>query len=150
MYLKQAIRNFLVDEHRREMRAITADVRPDADDEGWNDLVAESSPGPDEALLREWGRALVAMAVTRLETLCRENGQAQHYELFARRYLADADRPPSWREIGEAFGLDEKVARSRAETAARHFRALLRQLIAGDLGSEQGIEAELQTVLAVL
>jgi hypothetical protein len=125
-------------------------VRPDASDDGWNDVAAASSPGPDEALLREWARSLVAMAVTRLETLCRENGQTQHFELFAKRYLADPDRPPSWREVGEAFGLEEKIARSRADTAVRHFRALLRQLIASDIGSEQGIEEELRIVLSVL
>src|SRR6185503_6003199 len=29
-YLKQSIRNFLVDEHRRQARALAADVHPDA------------------------------------------------------------------------------------------------------------------------
>ena len=149
-YLKQAIRNFLVDERRSAARSVTPDVWPDAVAGGWNDLVDESSGAPDGALLRAWAQSLVAMAVARLETHCRAYGQAQHFQLFARRYLTDRDQPPAWREVGEAFGLDEKTARGRAETAARHFRALRRQLVASDIGSEQAIDDELHAMIAVL
>ena len=149
-YLKQAIRNFLVDEYRREARSVNPDVHPDTLDGGWNKVVTESSPGPDDELLRAWARSLVVMAVARLETLCEQNDQAQHFQLFVHRYVADPDNPPSWREVGEAFGLGEKVARSRAETAVRHFRTLLRELIASDVGSEGDVDKELQAVIAVL
>ena len=70
--------------------------------------------------------------------------------MFTRRYIADPDAPPSWREVGEPFGLDEKTARSRTETAARQFRSLLRQLIASDIGAGEDIDQELQAVLAVV
>jgi DNA-directed RNA polymerase specialized sigma24 family protein len=149
-YLKQAIRNFLVDEHRRDGRSVNPEVRPDALQEGWDSIATESSPGPDAALLRAWARSLVAMAVTRLETLCEKRGQRQHFALFVHRYVQDPDHPPPWREVGKAFDLDEKTARSRAETAARHFRALLRNLIASDVGSEEDIDSEIQSVIAVL
>ena len=52
--------------------------------------------------------------------------------------------------MGGAFGLDEKIARSRAETASRRFRALLRDLIASDVGSEGDIDKELHSVMAIL
>ncbi len=149
-YLKQAIRNFLIDEHRREARSVNPDIRPDAVDGGWNAIAPESTPGPDQELLRAWARSLVAMAVRQLEATCAENGQAQHFQLFVHRYLADPDHPPAWRDVGAAFGLDEKIARSRADTAVRHFRVLLRNLVASDLGAEKGIDEELQAVIAVL
>lgn len=149
-YLKQAIRNFLIDEHRRRARTLNAEVRPDAVDGGWDALLVDASPGPDAALLRAWARSLVAIAVARLEILCEENDQRQHFELFAQRYLGDPDEPPSWRTVGEAWGLPEKIARSRAETAARHFRELMRQLIATDIGSEDGVDEELQAVIGLL
>jgi len=149
-YLKQAIRNFLIDEHRREARSVNPDIRPDAVDDGWNAIAAESAPGPDQELLRAWARSLVAMAVAQLETICAENGQEQHFQLFVHRYLADPDHPPAWRDVGAAFGLDEKIARSRADTAVRHFRVLLRNLIASDMGAEKGIDEELQGVISVL
>jgi RNA polymerase sigma factor (sigma-70 family) len=149
-YLKQAIRNFLVDEYRRQAKSVERDVRPDALDDGWNAIAADSSPAPDAELLRAWARSLVGMAIARLETVCRENGQEQHFRLFAHRYLADPDHPPSWRDVGAAFGLDEKIARSRADTAVRHFRVLLRNLVASDMGAERGIDEELNAVIAVL
>ena len=149
-YLKQAIRNFLVDERRHDARTVNPDVRPDVLEGGWDSITSEPSAGPDAELLRTWAKSLVAMAVTRLETLCEQKGQRQHFELFVHRYVQDPDDPPPWREIGKKFQLDEKTARSRAETAARHFRALLRNLIASDVGSEEDIDNELQAVIAVL
>ncbi len=149
-YLKQVIRNFLVDEHRCDARTAGAEVRPDALDEGWDTIATESSPGPDAEMLRVWARSIVAMALTRLEAKCEARAQRQHFELFVHRYMADPDRSQSWREVGQAFGLDEKIARSRAETAARHFRALLRELVARDVGSEDAIDDEIQAVIAAL
>jgi len=149
-YLKQAIRNFLTDQRRHDARTVKPDVRPDVLEGGWDTIATESSPGPDAEMLRAWARSVVAIAVTRLETLSEEKGQRQHFELFVHRYVQDPDHPPSWREVGKAFELDEKTARSRAETAARHFRALLRNLIASDVGSEEDIDNELQAVIAVL
>jgi RNA polymerase sigma factor (sigma-70 family) len=149
-YLKQAIRNFLADERRRAARAVTPEIRPDATADGWSDLVDESSRAPDEALLRAWAQGLVAMAMARLETRCRATGQTQHFQLFAQRYFTDRDRAPAWRELGEAFGLDEKTARGRAETVSRQFRTLLRQLIATDIGSAHAIDDELHAVIALL
>src|SRR5687768_16975242 len=98
-YLKQAIRNFLVDEHRRQARMITPDVRPDTTEDGWNAILTDSSPAPDQELLRAWARSLVTMALSRLERSCTEKNQAEHYQLFVRRYVADPDRPPTWRDV---------------------------------------------------
>lgn len=98
-YLKQAIRNFLVDERRRGARTVNTDVRPDGSAEGWNAIVSETSPAPDEELLRAWGRSVVAMAIRRLEAACGEHGQAEHFQLFARRCCwwrpGRGRRPPS-------------------------------------------------------
>jgi DNA-directed RNA polymerase specialized sigma24 family protein len=149
-YLKQAIRNFLVDERRRAARSINPEIRPDGIEDGWNTIAGDSSPGPDDDLLRAWARSLVTMAVARLEALCEANDQRQHYQLFVRRYLADPDHPPTWGAVGEPFGLGEKVARSRAETAVRHFRELLRDLVASDVGSTGSVDHELQTVIGLL
>ena len=149
-YLKQAIRNFLIDEHRHQSRATANEVRLDGVIGGWNALAVDASPSPDEQMLRAWARALVAMALSQLEQVCEEKHQHQHFDMFVHRYIADPDLPPSWREVGEPFGLDEKTARSRTETAARQFRSLLRELIASDIGAGDDIDQELQDVLALL
>jgi RNA polymerase sigma-70 factor (ECF subfamily) len=146
-YLKQAIRNFLVDEFRRDARA---HAPIDALDLAAPPDLLDAAAGADEALLREWARSLVTMAVKRVEAECEASGQRQNFDLFRRRYLADPGELLSWREVGKPFGLDEKTARSRAETAARRFRSALRELIASDLGTGREVDSELRAVIALL
>lgn len=149
-YLKQAIRNFLIGEHRQESRAMVNAVHPDGVSGGWNAIGLDASPSPDDEMMRAWARSLVAMALSQLERVCDEKHQREHFEMFVRRYVDDPDQPPSWREVGAPFGLDEKTARNRTDTVARQFRSLLRQLIASDLGAGEDIDHELHAVLAVL
>jgi DNA-directed RNA polymerase specialized sigma24 family protein len=149
-YLRQAIRNFLVDEYRREAKDVRADVRPDAEDDGWGGIAILDAVEPEREMLRAWAKRLVALAVGRTRQLCEAHGQAEHFALFAHRYLAEGD-PPSWRDVGSAFGLDEKLARNRADTAARQFRTALRQLVAQDVGgSDSRIDDELRAVMGLL
>jgi len=149
-YLKQAIRNFLIGEHRQRSRLTANEVPFDDATEGWSLMAAEASPSPDEQMMRAWAQSLVAMALSRLEGVCEEKRQREHFQMFVRRYVDDPDRPPSWSQVGGPFGLDEKTARNRTETAARQFRSLLRQLIASDIGAGEDIDRELQEMLAVL
>jgi len=148
-YLKQAIRNFLIGEHRQQSR-LASEVCLDDVADAWNVVAVDASPSPDDEMMRAWAQSLVAMALSRLERVCDEKDQREHFEMFVRRYVDDPDSPPSWSEVGARFGLDEKTARNRTETAARQFRSLLRQLIASDLGAGEDVDGELQSVLAVL
>jgi DNA-directed RNA polymerase specialized sigma24 family protein len=148
-YLKQSIRNFLVDERRRLGRIVRAEVRPDAAEAGW-DTVASTESAPDEAMLRAWAQSLVGVAISKLKAACDERGQGEHFELFTRRYLSGDDAPPNWRDIGARFGLEEKIARSRADTAARRFRVILREMVAGDVGSDARVDEELRQLMALL
>lgn len=153
-YLKQAIRNFLIDEHRRLARkkeeSAESAVHPDAFKHGWEGLADTASRGPDTDLLRAWGQSIVRMAIAKVEAISVERGHQLHFQLFSRRFLGGSDEPPSWKEVGAAFDLDEKTARSRAETVVRCFRAVLWDLIATDLGSEKAFEHELRNLIGVL
>jgi RNA polymerase sigma factor (sigma-70 family) len=149
-YLKQAIRNFLIGEHRQHSRRTANEVHLDALTDGWSLIAVDASPSPDDEMMRAWGKSLVAMALSQLERVCGEKRQREHFEMFVRRYVDDPDHPPSWGDVGAPFGLDEKTARNRTETAARQFRSLLRQLIASDIGAGEDVDHELQAVLAVL
>jgi RNA polymerase sigma factor (sigma-70 family) len=148
-YLKRAIRNFLIGEHRQQSRLMTHEVHLDGVD-GWSLVAVDASPSPDDEMMRAWAQSLVTMALSQLERVCDEKHQREHFEMFVRRYVDDPDHPPSWTEVGAPFGLDEKTARNRTETVARRFRSLLRQLIASDIGAGEDVNHELQAVLAVL
>jgi hypothetical protein len=64
--------------------------------------------------------------------------------------MSESPHPLAWRELGMAYGIDEKAARSRAETVARHFRLALRELLATETGSESLVDAEIAALLAFL
>jgi DNA-directed RNA polymerase specialized sigma24 family protein len=151
-YLKQAVRNYVISgiraRHRKKREAFE-DVRPDQwSDVGWERLNLQAQTSPDVAFHQAWVRALLAEAMSRVKSICEQRGQVEHLNLFLGRYLSDSSEPPSWRELGAAFGLEEKIARSRSDTVARHFRIVLRQMLREELSSEESIDQEIATLLA--
>lgn len=151
-YLKQAVRNYVIStirsRHRKKRQALE-EVRPDQwSDAGWERLNLQAGTSPDMAFHQAWVRALLADALARVKAICEQRGQVEHLNLFLGRYLSDAPEPPSWRELGATFGLEEKIARSRSDTVARHFRIVLRQMLREEVSSEESVDEEIATLLA--
>ncbi len=153
-YLKQAIRNFVIDEHRRRTRrneeGSDSALHLDAVKRGWDAISDERLQSSDSALLQAWAQSLVRIALARVKAMSDEKGQQVHFQLFARRFLGDSDSLPGWNEVGEPFNLDEKAARSRAEVVVRRFRAVLWDLIATDIGAARNFDDELRNLIAIL
>lgn len=152
-FLKQAIRNFLADDFKFRSRSKRGGGRPALEVDGlaggWEAVAVAVRPTQDEAFMRGWAQSVVQVALTRLRTACTERGQVAHFELFVGRYLTDDDAP-SWRDLGRPFALDEKTARSRADTIARQFRVTMHQLIAEMSGSTRSPGEEIAGLLALL
>jgi RNA polymerase sigma factor (sigma-70 family) len=150
-YLKQALRNFTIDHLRHQTLGGAQIVRPEEDTRGWEALPSgPRPPSPETEYHNAWVRALLERTLEEVRQLCLARGQAVHFELFRGRYFGEAAEPPSWRELGERFGLDEKAARNRTETVARHFRVLLRQTLVADTGSIAAADDEIAALLALL
>jgi len=152
-YLKQALRNYVTDAWRRETRQKRYAPGPElvADGEAaWGQGLADATPAPDVAFHAGWVRALLEEGLSRVRLICEERAQADHFALFVGRYLCDSGSPPSWKALGAPFGLDEKTARSRAETVAQHFRTVLRELLHREVGSEKDVDQEIAALLALL
>ena len=148
-YLKQALRNHVIDWRRKNERVRPLNMQPGA--EGYDlGRIVDPSPTPDVAFHIAWVRTLLDAALTRVQKICEEKGQTEHLKLFVGRYLSELPAPPSWRELGTVFGLDKKVARSRAETVARRFRLVLREMLFAEVGSEQSADTEIAALLAFL
>jgi DNA-directed RNA polymerase specialized sigma24 family protein len=152
-YLKQALRNYVTDGWRRETRqkrhASDPPVNPDPE-MNWEERLADARPEPDAAFHAAWVRALLEEALDRVQSICSVRGQVEHFALFAGRYLCGAGDIPSWKTLGATYGLDEKTARSRADTTAQHFRGVLRELLRRDVETEQDVDQELATLLQLL
>jgi len=150
-FLKQALRNFVKDHFRRRPAGGSSTLHPDAGAHGWDSLAG----GPQVASVedeyhRAWVRNLLEIALNRVAATCAAKGQDQHFQMFCGRYLNESGEEPSWRDLGQPFDLDEKAARNRTETVARHFRFVLRHMLAEETGSGPAADAELAELLQIL
>lgn len=145
-YLKQALRNYVKDRQKEWQRK----GRLSEADSDELDRFADPSPGPDAAFHAAWVRSLVEEALGKVQAMCQAKGQQEHFALFVGHYLSESGEQPAWRDLGTTFHLDEKTARSRTETVARHFRFVLREMLAQDVGAAQNVDEEIAALLAAL
>ena len=132
-FLKQALRNHAADYYRRE-RAEGRQVHPDQEGaERWELLHFSKLPEAEAAFHQAWVKVVLGQALKRVRAVCLKRNQDVHFELFRARYLCGSEAVPSWHELGAPFGMDEKTARDRAETVARHFRSVLRQMLRNEI-----------------
>lgn len=145
-FLKQALRNFVNDYWRKVRRS----PRETSEGEGDTPPQGGTTPEAEREFHNQWVRALLEEALDRVRQVCEANGQHVHYDLFLGRYLSKSTKPPPWKELGTPFVLDEKTARSRADTVARHFRAVLREMLGQEIEADAGTDEEIGALLAGL
>ena len=148
--LKQALRNFVTDDLRRRQTATQRHVQPDSDTQGWDAVADAVGQSAETDYHQAWVRALLDLALARVRETCVARGQEAHFDLFTARYMHESAEPPSWRELGAPHGIDEKAARNRTETVARHFRVVLRRMLIEETGSPGGAAAEAAALLEML
>ncbi|MEK7331436.1 MAG: hypothetical protein AAB113_11615, partial [Candidatus Eisenbacteria bacterium] len=150
-YLKRTVRNFFFDAVRREQRLKRggdAQAVPTDFVENLADAGVDSEP--ERTFHSAWVRSLLREALARVRDECIAHGQVSHLEIFVGRFLSETGPIPSWAALGEPRGLDEKATRGRAETVARHFRRVLRDLLRVELGSAQAVDEDLAIMQALL
>ena len=132
-YLRESLRNLARDHYRRN-RAQALQIHPDqAHGEGWDIVDLPGLPVAEAAFHHEWVKVTLAEALTQVRALCHKRNQQVHLNLFEARYLSEAERPPSWEELGAGYSMDQKTARERADTVARHFRIVLRRMLRNEI-----------------
>ncbi len=149
-YLKAALRNYLKDRWKKQNWIQERGEFPDGDDSGWGAFPGGDSPEAEDVFHREWVRMLLALVLEKVRVQCEEAGQPEYLEIFLARFACDDEKPPSWREIGAHYDLDEKLARRRADTVQRRFRAALREALIDEERSPEAADEELATLLAVM
>ncbi len=132
-YLRESLRN-LVRDYYRHNRAQALQIHPDqATGEGWDIVDLPGLPAAEAAFHHEWVKVTLAEALTQVRALCYKRNQQVHLDLFEARYLSEAERAPSWEELGAGYSIDQKTARERADTVARHFRIVLRRMLRNEI-----------------
>jgi len=149
-FLKQSLRNYTRDVFRKAQRTTAREVHIEAEEYSV-DLAADDVWDEVDAAFHEaWVRSLLQRAMDEVTARCQEKGQGAHLDLFVSRYMDSAESVPSWTELGERYGIDQRKARSRAETVARQLRGIILNILAEDAGSEKAAEVELDALVALL
>jgi hypothetical protein len=137
-YLKQALRNLAIDYHRQN-RKEGCHAHPDqVGTGGWDVMGLAELPAAEAAFHLAWAKVTLADALSRVRTLCHKRKQEVHLHLFEAGYLGEAGRAPSWKELGAPYGMDQKTAREHADTVVRHFRLVLRRMLANEIAVSGG------------
>lgn len=133
-YLKQSLRYCAIDFLRRHRADLPVD-----------DYAIAQAPDAEREFHDACIKKIVEVAIAVLLKECTARHQDQHYKLFHAYYIAglqQGDESLSWKTVGSPFGLDEKTARNRAETALASFRRIVYTLAVQEVGSENAAREE--------
>ena len=148
-YLKQALRNYLIDADR------AAEVRKPVEPVATADAVA-----PEREFDREWLSCLLDMSIAQLEAELKKDGKDAYYNVF-RTYLLDpeADREvtvatrsgelslPTYASVGRRWGLKESDVRNYLTHCRARLRDILKSRILETVQDARDVEDELRALL---
>ncbi|MEX2217270.1 MAG: hypothetical protein WD749_00795 [Phycisphaerales bacterium] len=132
-FLKAALRNFLVDQHRRSVAKGRSPSLPVGGSAALDRLEPAEDGDPGDAFDRQWATTLLSITLERLASECAAAGQAPHWDAFRAAVIDPAlghDRAPAMEALAERLGVDSptKVS-SMIQTVRRKFRRTLRQVV---------------------
>lgn len=160
-YLKQSLRNFLVDQHRKTTRTTPArsqTLPAIATDQPTLETAPKRTTftlNHDPASLadpltefdREWAAAVVDQTLRRLEDSCQRDGFSPHWKAFELNVLGPSMRkttPIPLSDLAPIIGaIDEIQASNMLQTMKRRFRRTLREVIRETVTDDALVEQEL-------
>lgn len=157
-FLKQCLQHLVIDHYRRSHKELRQTHPDQVAGEGWDLPELAKLPQAEAAFHQAWVKVTLAEALTRVRARCLRRKQHVHFELFRARYLCGSDVTPSWHELGAQYGMDEKTARDHAQTVARHFRSVLRQMLRNEIRlsghservTDEAVDEEIRALLSPL
>lgn len=152
-FLKQALRNFLIDQHRTHRHSKGGILGPGGlptlplpDDDRHIDDRAFSEELSRE-FDREWAATIVQLTIQRCEDAARREGLQSHWEAFAANILQPTlyrSQPIELEELAKRVGAaDATQVSNMLQTMKRRFRRTLREVVGETVASPQQIEEEL-------
>ncbi len=128
-FLKSALANFLVDQHRRATTRAHAPSSPVLSGLRLEDLEPMEADNPDAAFDRQWATSVLSTALARVEADCNGCGQSVHWTAFSSAVIEPALRhtaPPALEGLAAQLGLaDSGQVSSVIQTVRRKFRRVL-------------------------
>lgn len=155
-FLKQALRNFLIDEHRTGRHSKGKHTSGRAGGAGALSLSGPEGDVRHEPSLtdrtfdefdRQWAATIVEMTLQRMEDAARREGLTTHWLAFQANVLGPALRRTEARDLttlGRELGVPDPAHLSNMlQTMKRRFRRTLREVVAETVATPSEIEQEL-------
>lgn len=150
-FLKQALRNFLIDHHRANNvrkkinRAVSLSVSPDDDRFG---SIPEPAVKDDPTGIfdRQWAATLVQLALERLEDAMRADGMTSHWIAFETNVVGPTIRktkPMPLDELARKVGVETETLSNMIQTTKRRFKRMLREIVADTVENAGAVDDEL-------
>jgi RNA polymerase sigma-70 factor (ECF subfamily) len=154
-YLRQALRNFLIDAER------AAEVRrPVEPVVGVEDVEVPSGGSPDVVFDRQWLSCLLDVSLARLETELKKEGKESYFNVF-RTYLLDPGSArevsvatqsgelalPTYATVARRWGLNESDVRNYLTFCRGRLREILKDGIRETVEDARDVEDELRSLL---
>jgi RNA polymerase sigma-70 factor (ECF subfamily) len=153
-FVKAALANFLVDQHRRVTAKARRPATPLIRGLRLEDVEPAEQDDPAVAFDRQWAATVLALALDRVESDCAACGQRAHWAAFSAAVLDPVLRyasPPPLDELARTVGAqDAAQVSSQIQTVRRKFRRTLRQVIGETLADPAHADDELQSLTRFL
>ncbi len=147
-FLKQSLRNFLIDHSRAKKRAEGDHPAhlASGDEKGGVPEPAAAEGGAD-AFDREWAAAVIEVTLQRLEEACRDDDMEKHWQAFRLNVVGPTirkSRALTMDDLAVAIGaMDGTQASNMLQTVKRRFKRLLREVVSETVSDPAEVEQEL-------
>jgi RNA polymerase sigma factor (sigma-70 family) len=111
---------------------------------GSTEIDVPHSKSPEELFQDEWARSVFTLAVERL----RERIAQNDFALFESCDLDDSNKP-SYRDLGERFGMNVTTVTNRLAAARRKFRECVLEILREATASDREYRSEVRALLGV-
>ncbi len=149
-YLCQAVRNFIIGEHRHAHRKRRHPSKPIVPVHDLEDAIGgiDSDETPEAIYERQWARSVVREAIGRLEKESAARGRETAFRVFERWVLDrhDPGAPKNQEELAAEFGLSKAQVNNYIHRGKDAFRRLVRETVADYVSTEADLERELESL----
>jgi RNA polymerase sigma factor (sigma-70 family) len=132
-FLKSALRNFLIDQHRRSTARGRSPPKPPLTGLTLEELEPSQNDEPASAFDRQWAATILSLALQRTEHSCLSAGQHIHWAAFKAAIIDPAlghSTQPSLQEVAQRLNIDDaEHASSMVQTVRRKFKRALREVV---------------------
>jgi RNA polymerase sigma-70 factor (ECF subfamily) len=106
---------------------------------------------PEDLFMREWAKAVMASVHKSLELWCFARGRPDWYRVFRKTYFPAAESAPlSQQELAKQLQSTRAKLRYALDKVHRQFIELLRAEVAGQLGPDDDLDAEIREIESLL